>query len=686
MAQIQGTEIEPGFGRRRHGDDSSSSRESSPNRKHKRSFSPTSDDEVVISIADDDTPPPEGPLIRQAVAFSWTPSTSTASTSINTYQASPIPKPGPSAMFLPGQSVPAPSVPPKPPKTKRKSNNTVDQFSSQTGRFRVSSYDPTPPVEPALTSGDGPYASMYRADAGTSSIGAASDGADVHGSLDGRLPETASTSRKRPKPSDSRPKASASKAKVSASKTKSSTSKSKSLSANQGPASAPSVPQAASETQEGSSHSPSYYRRDYEQGSAHASSANSHIHSFSANSPSPLQQPQSSKRISPPIRLVTILIEDVRGEDPDHQLAEVRVGLRDSENLEQDGFWANAEDICKTLQSSASRIDGPAKVYALRGKYRQIILRVTADNVDEWVNANVVVNPDRTLDVIVDAVLPARALPPPRQETSEQASFPSPRATTQLPYAAVGPPSDHGSSSRKRRHSPSDDHYRKPADPRQCSPSTLSSGTPSRAPSASHQNNYYFGSPDTRTMFPGHHPSQHDHGHPLPRYSDVRQADSDSSESDDDPDARHAKFINEVDQKIQQDSNWVLFFQATGKPRSVPAVLKEYRIVQGIMNNWVGKPVLSGRSIESFHIAEALRIEEDPKKYVRDCTETLELLALYGPEGQRLRHPEVVQMTEDSSDPAYNAKPIKKLLRLMRKINDDWVKAHPEDDCYLTGT
>ena len=68
---------------------------------------------------------------------------------------------------------------------------------------------------------------------------------------------------------------------------------------------------------------------------------------------------------------------------------------------------------CKTLQASPSRIDGPAKVYALRGKYRQIILKVTADNVDELVNANVVVNPDRTLDVIVQTVRPiAHGSPP----------------------------------------------------------------------------------------------------------------------------------------------------------------------------------------------------------------------------------------------------------------------------------
>ena len=53
----------------------------------------------------------------------------------------------------------------------------------------------------------------------------------------------------------------------------------------------------------------------------------------------------ATKRPSIPLRLVTILIEDMRGEAPDPQLAEVRVGLRDSEDPERDGYWANAEDI-----------------------------------------------------------------------------------------------------------------------------------------------------------------------------------------------------------------------------------------------------------------------------------------------------------------------------------------------------
>lgn len=58
-----------------------------------------------------------------------------------------------------------------------------------------------------------------------------------------------------------------------------------------------------------------------------------------------------------PLRILTILIDDVRSGQSDHQLAEVRVPLKPAEDIE-DGFWADSHDVCKKLQESPSRIDG----------------------------------------------------------------------------------------------------------------------------------------------------------------------------------------------------------------------------------------------------------------------------------------------------------------------------------------
>lgn len=113
-------------------------------KRQRRSFTPTSDDGDLVPAApseDTETPTPENaPLIRQAVGFSWTPSTSA---NVCTYQATVAPKPA-APYFLPGQ---APRPPPKPktskPRAPRKRKD--EQFSSQTTKFKLSSSASSPP-------------------------------------------------------------------------------------------------------------------------------------------------------------------------------------------------------------------------------------------------------------------------------------------------------------------------------------------------------------------------------------------------------------------------------------------------------------------------------------------------------------------------------------------------------------
>ncbi len=74
---------------------------------------------------------------------------------------------------------------------------------------------------------------------------------------------------------------------------------------------------------------------------------------------------------------------------------------------------------CTKLQEGPSRIDGkvtsyfrpdltrlagPAKVYTMRGRYRQFFLRVSEDNKDETMPANLSITPDRTIEVVVEVV------------------------------------------------------------------------------------------------------------------------------------------------------------------------------------------------------------------------------------------------------------------------------------------
>ncbi|KAH8119388.1 hypothetical protein DFH11DRAFT_1501568 [Phellopilus nigrolimitatus] len=103
---------------------------------------------------------------------------------------------------------------------------------------------------------------------------------------------------------------------------------------------------------------------------------------------------------------MTILIEDTRMECDEPSLVEVRIPLQPA----KDGsFWADAVDVCKHLQTGPSRIDGPAKVYCFRGhgprgRFRQYFLRISAENIDNFVSANLYVTAKRILRVVVEEV------------------------------------------------------------------------------------------------------------------------------------------------------------------------------------------------------------------------------------------------------------------------------------------
>jgi hypothetical protein len=60
-----------------------------------------------------------------------------------------------------------------------------------------------------------------------------------------------------------------------------------------------------------------------------------------------------------------------------------------------------------------------------------------------------------------------------------------------------------------------------------------------------------------------------------------------------------------------------------------------------------------------------------------DCTETLHLLSLYGPDGSRYEDSRVSDMLM-VNDPPPTARPSKRLLRLLREIDKTWVREHSE--------
>ncbi|KAK0504702.1 hypothetical protein EDD18DRAFT_1126016 [Armillaria luteobubalina] len=403
---------------RRNEDDSSSSRESSPRPTQKRSFSPNSDDGdlEIPPLPDDDTPPPpERPIIRQAVAF-----TTITPANINTYEPTEAPRPATS--FLPGQEVTRPEAPKR--KARSKKTKHSDSFPDQVGRFRIKSYDPTASTAPPMQQGNGPYSSIYRAVPYKENNSASS--ANVHASTNTQPIPGGSTGSTSKSPTSSAFRTiSPPTASTSTSSSRKAASPANPTITNFNSAPAPSIPIAPRPSPSGASRP--HYRRDYDKdplglgplpNPQRGSPAGSDATLASAPAHSPLHaQPDgtlqrtaaeaststdlTSKAPRNLPRMVTLLISDVRSGFVDRQLAEVKVPLKAADTPD-DGFWADAKDICDKLQAGPCRIDGPAKVYTLRGRYRQFFLRVSADNVDEAMSSNLSITSQRTIDIVVE--------------------------------------------------------------------------------------------------------------------------------------------------------------------------------------------------------------------------------------------------------------------------------------------
>ncbi|EIW62583.1 uncharacterized protein TRAVEDRAFT_114964 [Trametes versicolor FP-101664 SS1] len=93
-------------------------------------------------------------------------------------------------------------------------------------------------------------------------------------------------------------------------------------------------------------------------------------------------------------------MEDKRNPDDEQMLAEVRVPLKSADSGDE-GFWADAQEVSEELQKGPSRA---AKVYTMRGKYKQYFLRITPDGQCTSQPANLKVSVERTLEIVVEGV------------------------------------------------------------------------------------------------------------------------------------------------------------------------------------------------------------------------------------------------------------------------------------------
>ncbi|EJD02991.1 uncharacterized protein FOMMEDRAFT_168082 [Fomitiporia mediterranea MF3/22] len=100
---------------------------------------------------------------------------------------------------------------------------------------------------------------------------------------------------------------------------------------------------------------------------------------------------------------VSVVIEDKRLGQEESSFVELILPLRSDG---RDGFWLDVVPLCNALQSGPSRIDGPAKVCAFRGRFKQYFLRISTENVDNFAPANLYVPRNCFLRIIVEPIGP----------------------------------------------------------------------------------------------------------------------------------------------------------------------------------------------------------------------------------------------------------------------------------------
>ncbi|KAH7888603.1 hypothetical protein F5I97DRAFT_2003561 [Phlebopus sp. FC_14] len=667
-----GSDDDAGFGVGRRAA-SSSSREPSPAvKRHNRSFSPTSDDGdlVIPAVPDDDaeTPPPENaPIIRQAVGFSWAPS---GAASISTYQAT-LPAQPTAPYFLPGQAPIPPPKPPKPTKPRATRKKKNEAYSAQTGRFRLTAaateLQPVASPSPA-PSHYSPFGGMSglatspgaTISSGSSTIGAMSavqptPGASFPPNYSSVSPMTGNVVSG---PSGSNTMQTGMPAATKVPKqSKNHSSKGQRRARDSGR----DMDRAAPQT--------SHYRRDYDadkhpMAGATTSSASLNTTSLGQTTSTATTQGSASR----PLRMLTLLIEDMRSGVPDSQLAEVKVPLRVADDPE-DGFWADAVDVCNALQQGPSRIDGPAKVYTMRGRFRQFFMRVDHHDQMQVQSAHLGVSKQRTLEVFVEAPVPQGHLPRPPAQPQDMRAYNSGSDSEALMSPTESRPHIYPTITREDQIERLSKINFVPQK-RKLSPVSESGsyGRHRGMPSAS------VSQASSSPRF-SQHKSRHRRRSPSSPHGIRSLSSPIPGRLADTQEEKDEAIVNYVRPHVENHPQWIQYIQSKAKSQRVSEVLKQYHFVEDRVRelagqktpaHWDGAP---NCTVVKEHVWKVLKVDI---KWGENCQETLSLVEFYGKNGTRYEDSRVIRMIEDTAPP--KPKAMERFVRLLKNIDDDYVR------------
>ncbi|PPQ79956.1 hypothetical protein CVT25_003028 [Psilocybe cyanescens] len=668
----------------------------------KRTFSPVGSDAGEPSLVEPTpvthSPHQDRPLIRQAVAFA----SDKQPQNIVTYEATP--PPNVTVRFLPGQEVPIP------PKKKAKRTKKGDIFSAQTSKFRIDTYDPTPSTQPPIAHGNGPYSSMYRgtpippkpprkvspATTATSSTYTRNSSTATSNPPSSYIPphpvSSVPTRPQQPPPQQPAATRSPSPPKKRAEPpSRFPEMEERPLRQNNYYSGYPPPP-----TSNSSAITPSpYYRHDYERGTwghdhsrsprqksrnrrsmdrSQDSDSSARYHNRDSGRAS-VQSSDSAQQSKGPLRMLTLLIQDVRSGTTDHQLAEVKVPLRLADEAGT-AFWADAQDIAEQLQRGPSRIDGPAKVYTPRGKYRHFILRVSKNNDDEFMSANVAVSPDRTVDLVVELLSPPGVPPAPPKipsgllDTSYDDDYERELSSDQMEVeVVVKKKPEQLQGSRKRANSPSFDDY----DGQDSPPPPPQKVIRHKYPSESVRNHSQRHPSPESTISSGPPPRGRESISKESRFHDPIPATPPIPSS---PRPLEADFMRALKEKVRDyDGKGFADFFRSNAGNTLSDTLSQYVFLKNILDKFVGQKVEQyAHPIEEKHIVKMMKIH-DPT-FVQDCKETMHLMPLYGDPTASRYDPKITEMLNHKNSSKEHAR--KEFLHLLYRNDNIWNNRPPD--------
>ncbi|EIN12051.1 hypothetical protein PUNSTDRAFT_125102 [Punctularia strigosozonata HHB-11173 SS5] len=446
--------------------------------------------------------------------------------------------------------------------------------------------------------------------------------------------------------------------------------------------------------------------------------------------------------------LLSVYINDMRSRDEDPQFAEFPLPLRTSPDghswtVDAQHLCDALQNSVSRIDGPAK------VYVKHEQKYKKYFLRVSANHEDETSPMSLEVRPDKSIEICVEsgpANAPVKRLSDRNaartfQSSSVNYQHKTSRSNTVAP-TALSPivPQKRGYSPEPPPSGPSYGHYdsrsppfygtkgsaKSPTFPRHDSPMDWDAGTPaepypkrtrhdysSPRPSSSTRHSDRIDSAPPTTPTPNYYRERTESVPPTTphrryyrdKYGRPLEDPPPRSESPAGPapvPATRAATREEVDRiiaehirlSIEEDPEWLEWYPSVAKPQSVPVVLKRYRYAKKKIDfhmDLVTPDDLQGAPKERIrpeHVVQALGVPaEEVNKWTRNCLDTLRLLDLYGEKGTRLRDAQVIRMAQEEYMPGQpeHSRPIKRLLKYLKDLDDRWTTDHPEDAPSRTG-